>query len=166
MFTKIFRSFSFKPNTPLEFIEGKCLLLHEYNVETVRNASETGLLIATIGSISILGVSKDTLMMILWYAAYSTTVNYWSKNIVRAIYLNEDGEHIGLNLNGTRTLKTIKISSIQPEELLLGEDGRWVHCLRTTEDDKYLVLHSSQCTNKEVLEKIFLGENISTDKSE
>ena len=142
---------------------GRCLLLRESSVNKVVSMSQAGLLIAAIGSISILGATQASLMTVMGYAIYSFNVTYWSRFIVRDMLLHEDGEHIALYLHGSTTPKIIKISSIEPKEVEFGKYGTWAHMLKTNEKEQFIILHSSKCTEKEVVQEIFMGENISID---
>ena len=174
MFLKTFRKFSYKPLSPLEFIDKKALILDNSNMSRLSIYGNIGsigipalLSIRILKNYSSMGwfnfffSSSILLIAISWTKTWFTILPY----LVKRIYLCDDGKHIQTETYGFRKNQfKIKISEIiNPEDnleskLKINYYSTWI--IDTTKGDTFYVLPDSISFHKDVLKEILKGQDV------
>jgi len=179
---KLFRRFSFKPETPLKFTDGKHKLLEARGVNTAcRNVylgtgAGAGYFLYRIlryySEMSWLSFSFQGVIALGLWKLFKDLVPLTEK-MVYEINLLENGKEIELGITGAYTInktETIRISDIvnpednQNQKLLMMHLNSWTVITRTGQ--MYLVSPTSTILEKEVMQNVFKGIPIDVSGSD
>jgi hypothetical protein len=165
MISKVLRNFAYKPSSALNFIEGKCKLVEETKLQT-SYAMYLGCTSALfLSSLSLLETNASTFLTNFLYPATPYIIlTFFIRRLlnltVKKLFLYENGKEIIIETIASPKQFYINISNIDIKRSTYNDGFTLIF---TKAGFMFIIKNDSNFFNREIIEKLVLGEEIITD---